>query len=111
MQFIITYLLIIIAALLNAVMDRTENIVAFNRSIFSHMDKRFWCKEISWQYASKVFGWKADAWHIAKSAMIILLALAMIVFKSTGVWFIDLLMIGVTWNMVFVFSYHKLLYR
>lgn len=40
--------LIMLASVMNAIMDRVENIVAFNRSIFSHADKRFWCKEISW---------------------------------------------------------------
>lgn len=47
MEYIIAYTLIILAALFNAVMDRTENVVAFNRSIFNHLDQKFWCKEIS----------------------------------------------------------------
>ncbi|WP_407522639.1 hypothetical protein PDL71_15370 [Lacibacter sp. MH-610] len=108
---IITYLLIFLAAAMNAIMDRTENIVAFNRSVFSHADKRFWCKEISWQYAAKVFGWKADVWHIAKSSMIILLAFAMVFFESTGHWWLDILAIGAAWNGTFNLFYHKILYR
>lgn len=111
MEYAITYTLIILASLMNAVMDRTENIVAFNRSVFNHKDKRFWCKDVSWQYAKKIFSWKADAWHIAKSSMIILLAFAMVFFKSTGLWWADVLIIGCAWNITFTFGYHKLLYR
>lgn len=107
MEIITAYLLIILAALLNAVMDRTENIVAFNRSIFSHLDQKFWCKEISWQYATKIIGWKADAWHIAKSGMICLLIA--IIFFHVPWWHYFIL--GVTWNVSFTFFYHKLLHR
>lgn len=101
------YMLVAIAALFNAVMDRTENLVAFNRSIFNHLDQRFWCKEISWQYATKVFNWKADAWHIAKSAMICLLL--GLVFIRVDWW--HYFTLGLTWNIVFNISYKKLLYR
>lgn len=107
MEYIIAYTLIILAALFNAVMDRTENVVAFNRSIFNHLDQKFWCKEISWKYAKKIFGWKADAWHIAKSAMICLL-IGLIFFRVEW-WHYFLL--GATWNVVFTFCYHKLLHR
>lgn len=101
------YVIVFVAAILNAVMDRTENIVAFNRSIFSHLDKRFWCKEISWQYAMKIAGWKADAWHIAKSVMVcLLLSLA---FFDVLWW--EYLLLGLLWNVTFTFFYHKALYR
>lgn len=111
MQMATTYLLIILAAIMNAVMDRTENIVAFNRSVFSHKDKTFWCKDVSWQYAKKIFGWKADAWHMAKSAMIILLVFAMTFFESTGKWWIDIFYVWLTWVATFSIFYHRLLYR
>ncbi len=107
MQYFLLYFIVALAALLNAVMDRCENIVAFNRSVFSHLDKRFWCKDVSWQYAKKTFGYKWDAWHMAKSAVICLLL--SVLFFNVAWWHYFLL--GVTWNVVFVFSYHKLLYR
>jgi hypothetical protein len=103
--------LIMLASVMNAIMDRVENIVAFNRSIFSHADKRFWCKEISWQYATKIFGWKADAWHIAKSSMIIFFGFAMLGFKSIGYWWMDILLFGAIWNFTFNLFYKKILYR
>lgn len=108
-MIIFIYSLVILAAIFNAAMDRTENIVAFNRSIFNHLDKKFWCKEISWQYAMKIFGWKADAWHICKSLMIISLILAVIVADNPH--WLHFIGLGVTWNVVFTLFYHKILYR
>lgn len=106
---IIYIILIVIAAALNAVMDLTENIVAFNKSAFRYKDKRFWCKDVSWQYAIKVFGWKADVWHISKSLMIIVISLALIAFKSIGHWSIDILLFGAIWIVSFNLFYNKLL--
>lgn len=106
--YIITYLLISMAAICNAAMDRTGDIAAFNKSIFQHRNTKFWCKEISWLYAKKFFGWKSDAWHIAKSLMIILLAFAMVFYKSTGYWYIDILLIGAAWNIPFNLFYNKI---
>jgi len=107
MEYIIAYTLITLATLMNAAMDRTENVVAFNRSIFNHLDAKFWCKEVSWKYATKVFSYKIDAWHLAKSAMICLL-LALI-FIRVEWWHYPLM--GITWNVLFNLFYHKLLHR
>jgi len=106
--YIIPYLLIAFAAICNAAMDRTGDIVAFNKSIFQHRNPKFWCKEISWLHAKKIFGWKADAWHIAKSLMIIIFAFAAAFFKSTGHWYYDVLLIGLAWNLPFNLFYNKL---
>lgn len=106
---IISLILVAIAAMFNAVMDRVENDVSFNKSVFRWKDKRFWCKDVSWQYAKKIFGWKADAWHIAKTLMIISIAFAMIFFHSIGRWWMDVLLIGAVWNLSFNIFYNKLL--
>lgn len=107
MEITTAYLIVILASLMNATMDRTENIVSFNHSIFNHLDQKFWCKEISWKYATKIFGWKADVWHIAKSGMICLL-ISLIFFQLD--WWHYFIM-GLTWNVSFTFFYHKLLHR
>lgn len=100
--------MIVLSAICNAAMDRTGDVVAFNKSIFQHRNQKFWCKEISWLYARKIFGWKLDAWHIFKSSMIICWALAAIFFKSTGYFIVDLLLIGTIWNLFFNLFYNKL---
>lgn len=109
MNYIIPYTLVFVAAIMNAVMDRVENLPAFNRSIFSHLDKRWWCKEVSWQYVKfiPVMRYRPDAWHLAKSVMLFLL---------TGLIFADLewwhyFTMGGVWIVTFSFFYHKALHR
>lgn len=105
MTYLWSYLLVFIAAFFNAFMDTVENQVSFNASIFNNWDKKFWCKEISWQYAKKILGFHPDGWHFAKSFMIICLALAVILYKSCySIWF-DFIGIGVIWNGAFVIFY------
>ncbi len=107
MNEIFTYCIVIVACLMWAVADRVENIVAFNRSIFSHLDKKFWCKEVSWQYAIKIFKYKVDAWHLSKSAALCLLFALIFVRVDWWHYFI----IGGTWNTFFNLFYHRILYR
>ncbi|MDI3320011.1 hypothetical protein [Pinibacter soli] len=113
----ITLILFFLAGMFNAVMDRTGDRVAFNGSIFHLKNTRFWSKEDSWQYATKVFGWKADAWHIAKSCMVTCLVCAAVFYKpilhickdsSTNAIF-DVLLLGTTWNASFNLFYNKIL--
>jgi hypothetical protein len=108
MQHATIYILWFLAAILNAVMDRTENLVAFNRSIFNHLDPKFWCKEISWQYAKKIFSWKADCWHIAKSSMVICLA-ASLLLDGIKLW--EFPIFGIVWNVTFNTFYNHILKR
>lgn len=102
--------LLILAAFFNAVMDATENAPNYNESIFRKLPKQFWLKEQSWKYAAKVFGYKIDAWHLSKSAMIICFVLAIIFFdlpvekwQDTAVYVI---VAGVAWNFFFYLFYH-----
>ena len=109
MQHATIYILWFMAAILNAVMDRTENSVAFNRSIFNHLDPKFWSKEVSWQYAKKVFGWKADCWHIAKSLMVIFLCLSLFIENKLQWW--EFPIFGTLWNVTFNTFYNHILKR
>lgn len=107
----IAAILIFFAAVCNAIMDRLENEPAFNRSIFKWKEKRFWSKEVSWQYAKKIFGYKLDAWHLFKSAMIMLMLSACVLYKPVISPFIDIIIFGAEWNIVFVLFYSKILKR
>jgi hypothetical protein len=110
-MLLVTYILISLAASMSAIMDRTENLVAFNRSVFNHLSPKFWCKEISWQYSKKIFRYKLDAWHLAKSTMIVSGVCAAVFGESSGNWMLDIVIAGVIWNVVFNLFYHKILYR
>jgi hypothetical protein len=100
----ITYLLIAFAAALNAAMDILEN-ENFHASIFAKLDQTFWYKRESWKTARRIFGWKLDAWHIAKSAMIVTLATAIITHEATAPGLQELLLIGAVWNLTFNTAY------
>jgi len=94
---------IILAAICNALMDRVEN-ENFDVSIFKNLNQRFWYKRESWKYAKKIFGWKADAWHISKSAMVVSLVFAIILYLPMfGV--LDFIIFGLLWNLTFYAFY------
>jgi len=100
-------LYLIIAAILNAFMDRVEN-ESFYESIFANWNEKFWYKRTSWKYAKKIFSWKMDGWHIAKSLMIISLVMAMVKYTVFYNWWVDLIMAGALWNVTFNIFYNKL---
>lgn len=104
----ISYALIVLAAFFNACMDCFENSPNFYESIFSHWNRNFWCKDISWQFAKKIGSYKLDSWHISKSLMIICWALAVVTMTIDHWWGIKLLSIGILWNVSFWLFYHKL---
>jgi hypothetical protein len=108
MTFIVSYVLILLAAFFNACMDAFENTANFNESIFKNLDKRFWCKDVSWNYAKKLFGYKFDSWHLAKSAMIFCLIGAVIVYRPHHQWWVHFISMGLIWNATFFLFYHKI---
>lgn len=106
----ITLLFIAIAAACNAVMDRTENAPAFNKSVFNHFDVKFWLKEVSWQYAPKIFGWRYDCWHVAKSLMVCFICLTVCLYSPILGGVFDFLLFGAVWNLTFNLFYNKILF-
>ena len=61
----------------NWVMDSIENEIAFNKSVFKNLNKKFWCKTISAHNIGfiKFTKYRPDAWHISKSLMIVSFAI------------------------------------
>lgn len=100
-------LFIILAAVLNSLMDIFEN-ENFHKSIFNDLNQKFWYKRESWKYAKKLFGYKFDAWHICKSLMIICFCLALVFYKPIF-GYIDILFYGALWNLTFNIFYNKIL--
>jgi hypothetical protein len=92
------WIYIISAAILNALMDIMENENFFS-SRLSNLNQKFWYKRESWKHAKKVFGWKFDSWHVAKSLMVMVLLWT--VADSVIQW----LILGAVWNFVFGITY------
>jgi len=120
MLFIVLITLyIILSAIANAIADRLENLVAFNGSIFYNRDPKFWCKEVSWQYAKKIFSYKIDAWHLAESFQVLILLLALALCFSEmrtpyihGWWLIaHFCALGALYNVTFNIFYNGILKR
>ena len=107
MTFLISYGLVFLASLFNAVMDAVEN-ENISESIFKKWDVRFWYKRESWKYVKKIFGYRPDAWHLSKSAMIICLVLAIVFYEPKSAWYVDVGIFGFIWNFSFWLFYNKI---
>lgn len=103
---ILSHIFVMIAAMFNAAMDRVEN-ENFDQSIFRNMNKNFWYKRESWKSAKKYFGWKLDAWHIFKSAMIICLSIAFWLVCDNLGW-LRIAFLGAEWILTFNLFYNHL---
>lgn len=100
-----------LAAVFNSLMDAVEN-ENFYESRLKNWDQKFWYKRESWKHAKKIGSYRIDAWHLAKSCMIICMALTAIFFdwpvkkwQDAGLY---LIVAGVSWNVVFWLFYHKI---
>lgn len=93
-----------VAAVANAFMDIVEN-ENFNQSIFKDWNPMFWYKRQSWNNARKIFAYKVDGWHLAKSTMVVSLAAAAVTYEPIFNWYLDIVLFGVVWNSVFGLSY------
>lgn len=108
MAFLYSYGFIALAAFFKACADAFENTPNFNESIFKNWNKKFWCKDVSCEYAIKVFGYKIDSWHLSISLMICCWAAALVIYKPHHEWWVHYITIGVIWNLTFVGFYHKI---
>lgn len=104
----ISLLFIMIASVMNAIMDRLENESYFT-SIFKDWNQKFWYKRESWKYAKVIFNYRIDGWHLCKSAMIVFIALAIITYKTLFNPFADFILIGFLWNTIFELMYDTIL--
>lgn len=116
MYMLIVIGFIFLAGFFNSVMDATENEPNFNESIFKKLNPKFWLKSVSCDYAKKLFGYKFDAWHLAKTCMVFSISGAIISAVFVGAYlaynpsilFISssVVAVGTAWNGSFKLFYH-----
>lgn len=121
---VFSFIFIILAAICNALMDKVENEIQYNTSIFRRFKTpEFWCKTKSAHSVNLIPGttYRPDAWHISKSLMIIFLIAAIVMFtpsisthlKPFFQWYvlmgtlIEILLFGTIWNVTFNLFYNK----
>lgn len=95
----LTYIFVLLAAFFNAFMDIVEN-ENYHVSIFKNLNQKFWYKRESWKQSYKIRGYKLDAWHLAKSLMIVFWVLA-VMFYHSFIPVIDFIVIGAIYNLTF----------
>ena len=122
----ISYLLVILASVCNAVMDVSS--FHYSKSIFNKLNPKFWDGSISWK--SKYIDWDngdkrrkklfniidypvqlTDSFHLFKSLMIVLMVLAIVLYKPLFSIWIDFISIGIIWNLTFNFFYNVIFKR
>lgn len=121
MESALSLILFAMAAVCSALMDKTETVISFNSSVFRKLDKGFWCKPVSADQRQLLKGtkYRADAWHLAKSCMVILVGLAVIFYHPVITWFTwtllnrmaDLVLLGMAWNIPFNLFYNHVFKR
>ncbi len=107
---------IMLAAICNSVMD---SVLGFKvgGTIFSRWNPNFWNEDVSWNNAKRVGGYKLDAWHIAKSGMVVFMVVAVILYHHAPFWQLyngplniakDLSCAFIAWNGTFDLFYNKI---
>ena len=102
-----------LAAMFNALMDSVEYETAFEKSIFYKLNPKWWCKSISWEYVKFLpfTKYRPDAWHLAKSSMVICIVLALVFAKPEVAKLPYFVILGLTWNVSFNLFYNHIFRR
>src|SRR3990167_10054186 len=81
----------------------------FDISIFKRKNREFWDRDVSQTKALKIFSYKADAWHLSLSAMVVLFILAIIFHQPKTHWYIEFVIAGAFLNLCFNLFYKRIL--
>lgn len=103
----VAYLFVALAAILNAFMDSVES-EHFHVTIFRKWNQKFFYKRESWKYAKMIRNYRLDAWHLAKSLMIVCIAFAISFMDLEHWWIVKFLTVGGIWIVVFNLFYNQI---
>ncbi len=103
-------LFLVLAAAFNALMDSVEYETAFEKSIFSKLNPKWWCKSISWEYVKFLpfTKYRPDAWHLAKSSMVVCIVLALVFSVPVSAKLPYFIILGLAWNISFNLFYNHI---
>ena len=103
----ISYIFLALASICNAIMDTLTH--HFGYSIFKNKKEEFWNPNESWKFVNFLpfTKYRADAWHLFKSSMIIFICLAIVFANKLNI--VDFVLLGTLWNIVFNIFYNHLL--
>lgn len=105
----VTIILVILAALFKSVADTLEH--HFDTSVFKKLKPELWDPDRSTVKTWWITHYKIDPWHVANSMFIVSFILAAILNTLTWKWYLQLLVLGTVFNLVFEVFYSKILRR
>lgn len=121
MAELLSIICFICAAICSAIMDKTETKISFNDSVFFKMKALYWSKVDSANSNAFIPSTKRrrDAWHDAKSGMIIFFALGAVTICHFSIFqnnnfniilnkFFDLIIYAAAWNIPFNLFYNRI---
>ena len=119
----ISFILIFLCAVCNSVMDVCS--FHYDNSVFAKFQPKIWETSISWK--NKYMNWDGgdkrmrklfwiinyptfltDSWHFAKSLMIVLFVLSIVLYVPVVSPVVDFLIMGAIWNLTFNVFYNKI---
>lgn len=100
-------ILLAIAAIFKAVADTVDH--HFDTSVFRRLNADFWDRDFSSDRAKRIFNYKLDAWHLAQSGMIVCMIAAVALHQEKLEWWLEVLIGGAGWNLIFNTFYNKIL--
>ena len=104
------FILVVIAAIANACMDRVETTIHFNASVFRDLNPKFFSKVDSAGAKRLPFtNYPINFWHICKSVMICSLLAIPFVHNTLFHPLIDYVIFGLLYNITFELFYSKIL--
>ena len=110
----LTILFVILFAVCNAIMDVLQ--FRYSTSVFKSMSAAYWDPKLSWKNkwkngnsnegenfigSSTIFVFMTDAWHLAKSLMLLFICLAIVFYSPMFGLIIDFLIIRVLIGLTF----------
>lgn len=103
---------LLLAAICKSVADTLQH--HYYESVFKNRDPKWWNPAISWKYIHFLpfTKYRADAWHLANSGMIVFIILAAVLHRYDQwhiAWYWEVLAAGALWNLCFNLFYNKIL--
>lgn len=105
----ITAIFILLAAICKAVADTLYH--HYDTSVFARLNPKWWNPVVSCNHVGFIpfTKYRPDAWHLSNSAMIVSFITAAVVRDSVfHSWLINLVMLGVIFNLMFGVFYNKI---
>ena len=94
---------------MNSIMDTLTH--HYGYSIFKNLNPKWWNPNESWKYVNflPLTKYRADAWHLSKSLMIIFICISIVNADDLNVF--DFIFLGLLWNITFSFFYEHVLIK